>query len=269
MRTTNPTLVALLAAATVCVFASLTACRKPHTSAPLAPELRGPVKELAAIRAGDDLSLVWTMPKKGVRKLAVDGRIGVRICWREPTAGLCNDVGDPLYFPPGAGATFSEQLSPPLSSGAPRIVYFFVELLNRDGRSTGPSDSVPALVGAPPPRVEGFSAQMTASGVLLRWTLDSTTNAIRIHRVRVVLRPQPSNSNPDAPIQIPALEERILTIDDGSSISQTLDREIRPGDTYLYQAQRFARFTIEKQSVELASQFSNAVEITATEAAQP
>jgi hypothetical protein len=268
MRTTNRTLAAKLATATLCVLAPLIACRRPHTPAPLAPELRGPVKDLAAVRAGDDLSLVWTMPTKGVRELAVNGRVAVRICWREATASPCSDVGNPLDFAPGAAASFSEMLPPPLSSGSPRIVYFFVELLNHDGHSTGLSNGVPTLAGAPPPPVEGFSAQVTPNGVLLRWTFDSTTYAIRIHRVRVVLRPQPSSANPDAPIQIPAPDERNLTIDGGSSTSQTLDREIRPGDTYLYTAQRVARFTIKNQSMELAGQFSNAVEVTASDATQ-
>jgi hypothetical protein len=263
MRSIGWTTIGLL-----CTLACLGACRKPRPSGPLAPQLRGPVKDLAAVRAGNDFSLVWTMPAKNARRLAVNGRVAVRICWREAMSGPCNAAGDLLYFAPGASASFSQEFTPPLSSGPPRVVYFSVELMNRDGASTGLSNSVPTLAGSPPPNVEGLSAEMTSSGVLLRWTPDSSGYAIRIHRVRIELRPHTEGAGEQTP-DIPPPEERDLLIEDGSRTAQVLDKDIRIGGTYSYSAQRIARFTIGKQSVELDSQLSNGVEIIATSAMHP
>jgi hypothetical protein len=263
MRSKDWTAIGLL-----CAFACLSACRKPRPSGPLAPELRGPVKDLAAVRAGNDLSLVWTMPAKNARRLAVNGRVAVRICWREAMSGPCNAAGDLLHFAPGASASFSQEFTPPLSSGPPRVVYFSVELMNRDGASTGLSNSVPTLAGSPPPSVERLTAEMASNGVLLRWTPDSSSYAIRIHRVRVIPRPHTESAGEQTP-DIPPPEERDFVIENGSRTAQAVDTDIRIGNTYTYSAQRVARFTIGKQYVELDSQPSDGVEINTTSAAHP
>ena len=87
--------------------------------------------------------LSWTMPRKGVRKLTVNGSIQVRVCQREGTTGTCTNVGEPLLLAPGATGSFSESLPAALVSGNPRVLYYSVELMDRSGKSTGLSNSVP------------------------------------------------------------------------------------------------------------------------------
>jgi hypothetical protein len=235
-------------------------CRKPQGSAPLAPERRGPVRDLAAVRAGDELSLNWSMPAGITRKLAVDGSVTVKVCRRETPAGACNDVGGPLLLAPGATGSFSEQLPQPLVSGPPRLLYYFVELLDRSGRSTGFSNSVATLAGAPLPAVAGFSAEVTANGVLLHWSPLSPAEEpngtiLQLRRTRLVLAPyspDPSKFSPSAATS----EDGNRVIEVSLQTDHTWDTEIRPGDAYGYTAQRLVRIQVRNQVLELAGQLS-------------
>lgn len=154
----------------------LIGCTRARVAAPPLPVpgppllyVRGPVNDLAAIRAGDHVSLTWTMPKKGTGRLTVNGTIAVRVWQGEERTDL-TEIGDAIHLAPGAAGSFSEDLPQSLSSGRVRPLYYFVELLDRDGRSTGLSDYVPTIAGGPPPLLQGLAAEMAEKGVLLRWT---------------------------------------------------------------------------------------------------
>lgn len=247
-------------------------CRKTHAPGQTAPELRGPVKDLAAIRGGDQFWLTWTVPRKGTGKLDVNGKITVHVCRRESQSGTCTAAGGPLLLVRGATGSFSEELPSELASGAPRPLYYFVELMDRNGRSTGLSNSVATLAGAPPPVVDRLTADLTEKGVLLQWTPDSEAEgsmgaAIRIHRMRITKMTPSTASQPDS--VTPDLSGHDVVVDDGSRTGQALDTDIQRGETYEYSAQRVFRVTLAGQTLELAGQFSAPVLIETTTGAHP
>ena len=233
-------------------------CKRPSVAGPFAPAGSGPIKDLASIRAGDQLTLTWTMPRRNAAKLAVNGLITVHVCWRESLAGPCTDFGKTLRLASGATGLFSEELPPALAAGSPRVIDYFVELMDRNGRSTGFSNRLASLAGAPPPAVEGLTAEMTPAGILLHWMPEpeASSTFVQVHRVREVLR-HSTDDSANTPESAP--EERDLQADEG--MAQLLDKDSEPGETYAYSARRIARFTIGKQTLELSSQPSNSIEI--------
>src|ERR1700690_822855 len=66
--------------------------------------------------------------------------------------------------------------------GAPRSLTYFVELVNRNGRSAGPSNPAVVLAGQAPPPIEGLSAKTVKAGVVLRWASTNSTESVRLHR---------------------------------------------------------------------------------------
>lgn len=241
-------------------------CRRPGVQQPLSPELRGPVKDLAAIRAGDLIWLSWTMPSKRVRNLTVNGSIKVRVCRRENTTGACTEAGKPLDFAPAATGSFSEKLPSELASGAPRVLYYFVELIDHNGKSTGSSNTVATLAGAPPSAIRGLTAEMTDKGVLLRWPPDTSPEnpsdtAVRLHRNQVYQAPATEAArNGSSQLPTAATGEELL-VEGGSRSGQTLDANVHRGSTYEYRAQRVVRIVVGSQIIELPGQLSPPVQI--------
>lgn len=257
-----------LAAVTLCIVAALSGCRKPSLRRPSAPQLRGPVKDLVAIRAGDEILLGWTVPRRGTTKLLVNGSIKVQVCRRESIAGECIDAGAPLHLARGAKGSFSEWLPATLASGTPRLLYYSVELLDRDGRSTGLSNSVITLAGAPPPAVVGLTVEMTAKGALIRWKPDGTLNGagegkVRLRRTEIIQTPATEAMREGLAPLPPIPPEIDLFAQDGTG--QELDTNIRAGKTYAYTVQRVIQLKVNGQMLELDGQLSPQVQIdTAT-----
>lgn len=252
-----------LLAITFCIGVQLTGCRKQSSQGPFAPQLRGPVKDLVAIRAGNEISLSWTVPKNGTGKLVVNGLIKVQVCRRESTTNACNEAGEPLLLARGAIGSFSEKLPVALASGTPRLLYYFVELMDRNGGSTGVSNSVVTLAGAPPPPVQGLMAEMTTNGILLHWKPDTTVNdeeglEVRLQRWEVAQVPA-TEAMREGLTAFPSIPEKDVSVKDGTG--QALDQDIRNGKTYSYTAMRVFRTTVGGQTVELDGQLSRPVEI--------
>jgi hypothetical protein len=259
-------IVAVLCAMVVC------GCRNTHAPVQTAPELRGPVKDLAAIRGGDQFWLTWTVPRKGTGKLDVNGKITVHVCRRESQSGTCTAAGGSLLLARGVTGSFSEKLPSELASGTPRPLYYFVELMDRNGQSTGLSNSVATLAGAPPPVVDRLTAELTEKGVLLHWTPHSEAEgamgtAIRIHRTQITRMPPTPVSQPDT--QPSDLRVYDMMVDDGSRTGHALDTDIQLGESYEYSAQRVFSQVVGGQTLELAGQFSAPVDIDTTTGAHP
>lgn len=257
----------LLTTAIICSGLVTSGCNRAHGPQALAPTIHGPVNDLAAVRAGKELSLSWTVPKKHIGKLIMNGTVKVRVCRKESADATCTQAGDLLLLAPGATGTFSEMLPQALVAGAPRPLYYSVELLDRKGRSTGTSNSVPTLAGSSLPPLRGLTAQKTSEGVLLRWesTPDLQEPAgtiIRIHRVRLVMKPAPGI---DFSSQA---EQHDLEVQDRANLDRTLDTTIRNGDSYEYRAQRVVQMKVDGQELELAGELSVPADINLQDSAQ-
>jgi len=236
--------------------------------------LPDPVANLSASRAGNQVSLAWTMPKRSTDKLLLKGNLRVRLC-RKEEEGTCTPLAANLLFAPGAPGRFTETLPPELSTGAPRPLTYFVELPNRKGRTAGLSNAAVVLAGEAPAPVANLTAEVRKDGVVLRWTPDSPTApqfnqaAIRLHRK--LLTPQPE-AKPQSQQGIlappPEPVEQTLLVSSGTP-GRALDKEIRFGETYEYRAERVARITTGSQTLELAGPLSAPVRVQALDVFPP
>lgn len=244
----------------------LAGCGTP--GAPMAPSLNlpDPVTDLSASRAGNRISLTWTMPNRNTDKLLLKGDLPVRVCRKQDDAA-CELVAANLLFAPGAAGSFTETLSPALAAGPPRPLTYFVELPNRKGRSAGLSNAAVAMAGQAPAPVVNLTAEVRKDGVVLRWTPDSPTApplnhaSIRLHRK--LLTPQPevkpkSQQGILAPPPEP-LEQSLLVASNAGG--RAIDKQIRFGQVYEYRAQRVARISVQSQTLELAGPLSDSVRV--------
>jgi hypothetical protein len=243
----------------------LTGCGTP--GAPQAPSLNlpGRVTDLAAVRAGSQVQLKWTMPTRDTDKLLLQDTVDVRVC-RKEGAGTCDAPGNDLMLAPGATGTLTETLPPALAAGAPRVLTYFVELKNRKGRSAGLSNAAAVLAGEAPAPVTGLSAELRKNGVVLRWAPDAESVAVRLQRV--LLTPQ-AKAKQGLLAQPPEPVEQNLLVENGAQTGRAIDRSIRFGETYEYRAQRVARITTDGQTLELAGEFSPPVRVEALDVFPP
>jgi hypothetical protein len=234
-----------------------TGCGTPGAPQPPSLNLPQPVTDLSADRAGDQVTLTWTMPEKNTDKLKLKGNVTVRVCRQEAT-GLCVNAGAPLELAPAADGTFTDTLPKELTAGTPRVVNYFVELENRKGRSAGMSNAAPMIAGAPPEPVTGFTAEARKDGVVLRWTADGENAAVRLHR-KLLSEParKPKESMTGPP---PESVEQDLLIEDASH-GGALDKTARFGETYEYRAQRVARVSVSGKTLEIDGADSAAVRV--------
>jgi len=89
-----------------CTRARVAGPLSPYAPGPPLPYVRGPVNDLAAVRAENHVSLTWTMPKKGTDRLSANGTIAVRV-WRGEARTDLTQIGDTIHLTPGAAGSFS------------------------------------------------------------------------------------------------------------------------------------------------------------------
>jgi hypothetical protein len=251
--------------------------------APQPPSLNLPdrVTDLSAERSGGQVTLTWTMPKRNTDKLLLKGPIDARIC-RRPSPGSACETAAVQAFAPGAEATFTETLPPPLAAGAPRDLSYFVELENRKRRSAGLSNGAEVLAGEAPAPVTGLSAQMRREGVLLAWTpaAGQAENA-QVRLVRKLLTPPAKSQRgkgqaPLAPPPEPVEQSLLVPAGSASPASPAMvdrgtaiDKDVRFGQSYEYRAQRVAQVTIQDAKLELDGPLSAPVRIDAAQLFPP
>jgi len=254
--------------------AGLVGCGTQGAPQPPSLNLPDPVGDLSATRAGDRVTLAWTMPKKNTDKLPLKGDLPVRVC-RKEGAGACETAGGDLKLPPGAEGTFTETLPPLLASNAPRSLSYFVELKNRNGRSAGLSNAAVVPAGEAPAPVSGLAAEMRRDGVALSWTSgpDADRPSVRLHRKLIASNPvAKSRQSPLAPPPEPV--ERNLLVsscaeDARKESCRALDKSIRFGESYEYRAQRVLRVPLDGKTLELAGEISAPVRIAALDLFPP
>jgi hypothetical protein len=240
--------------------ALLAGCGTPGAPLPPSLNLPDPVTDLAAARAGDQVSLTWTTPQKNTDKLIMKDDVSVWICRKEGSAACEDAGGGNLRLAPGSAGSFKETLPPALTEGAPRTLTYVVELKNRNGKSAGASNAAVVLAGASPAPLTGFSAEVRKAGVVLRWTADNEDTAVRLQRK--LLTPQPAKPKQEGLLAPPAepLEQNLL-VEGGSRSGNALDKDVRFGETYEYRAQRVSRVTADGKTLELDSALSQPVQV--------
>jgi hypothetical protein len=253
---------ALLAAALAAT--SLAGCGTPGAPLPPSLNLAEPVASLSANRAGSQVVLTWKMPKKNTEKLLLKGELSVRVCRQEAT-GVCAPAGADLAFAPGADAAFTDTLPAALAAGPPRPLRYFVELRNRNGRSAGPSNAAVVLAGAAPPPVANLTAELRKQGVVLRWSPDADSAAVRLHRKLLT----PSAAKPQPGLLTPPPEPLSQSLLVEAGVNRALDKSIRFSQTYEYRAQRVARLTLDGKTLELAGELSAPVRVEAQDIFPP
>jgi hypothetical protein len=268
-RTQCASLTAVMAVALV-----LAGCGTPGAPQPPSLNLPDRVTDLAASRAGNQVTLTWTMPKKNTDKLLLKDNVAVRVCRRAEST--CDPAGAEMQFAPGAEGRFTETLLPPLAAGAPRRLSYFVELMNHNGRSAGLSNVAVVLAGEAPVPVANLTAEVRKQGVILRWTPVEAgvqaPSAIRLHRK--LLTPPAAHPHEDLMAPQPEPVEQNLLVascapEGDKGVCHVLDKNIRFGNSYQYRAQRLARVSVDGKTLELAGELSDPVRVVAQDIFPP
>jgi len=270
---------ARIAIAALAAAVLIAGCGMP--GAPQPPSLNLPDKatDLAAVRNGNEVTLTWTMPRRNTDKLLLSGMVQARVCRTEPDtsagAAACEATGS-TQFAAGTAANFSETLPSPLAAGSARKLTYYVELVNRKGRSAGLSNGASVAAGQVPGAIVGLTAEMHRKGVLLAWQPDvEGAGSTEIRLVRKLLtppapkhKPEPGNARAgsqklagggllSAPTE--PLERTLLVKADKQD--RTIDEEVRFNERYEYRAQRVATVEANGQTLELDGPLTDAIEI--------
>lgn len=233
-----------------------------------------PVKNLTAVRVGNEVRLHWTMPRDTTDKVLLKGPQRAHFCWRwlqdsgASSQAACQAAGDGA-FPPEKPADASVPLPAELTSGAPRAVAIFVELQNQYGKTAGPSN--PALVasGSAPSSVTGFSADTQAEGVVLHWEKAAPAPGLvlRIHRHLVR---NPAAAKPKDSLAAASPEQQTLEVNlDHEDQGQALDRDANLDRTWRYTAERVLQVEADQHTLEIAGTASAPVTIEAKDVFPP
>ena len=241
----------------------LAGCGTPGAPLPPSLNLADTVKNLAAVRAGDKVTLTWTMPRRNTDKMILNAPLQVRVCRREGS-GACEAAGE-LTLAPKALGTFTETLPATLASAAPRPLRYFVEVRNRKGRSAGLSNAAVVLAGQAPAAVTNLNAEVRKDGIVLRWKPVDAQDSVRLERTLENPPPAKAHSGPMAAPAEPVHETLGVSSDEGNA----LDPGIVFGRIYDYRAQRIARVEADGKTLELAGELSAPVRIDALDVFPP
>lgn len=161
----------------VMFFAS---CGNPRPPEPPELELPKTVRDLRAVRKGDQVTLSWTVPAKTVEAQTIRYIGPTRICRALATMQECGtSVGEApapdltgLLAASRKGAAQSAQyvdLLPAAQLSPTENFTYAVEVLNDDQRSAGLSNQVSVSAAPTLPAPSGFQAHPSADGIVLSW----------------------------------------------------------------------------------------------------
>lgn len=236
----------------------LPGCGTPGAPQPPSLNLPDAVGDLSATRAGNQVTLAWTMPKRNTDRTMIKGEVPVHVCRRESDAGACEPAGPDQMTAPGASGTYTDTLPAAFTAGVARPITYFIELRNPKGRSAGLSNAATVLAGAAPAAIEGLKTEVRKQGVVLSWTPDGENTAVRLERK--LLTPAPKvERGPLAPL--PEAEKQDLLVEPTADHSQAIDKTVRFDERYEYRAQRVTRVEVNGKMLELDGAFSPAVQV--------
>ncbi len=171
---------------------------------PRAPSLRLPetVKDLGAVRSGNQVELQWTTPSKTTDGLEINPARSVltaEIC-RYAASGTAPSEMQPPCTPvkrlpvqPGSSLA-TDSLPPSLTADPSSLLVYLVRILNANQRSAGESNQAFAAAGAAPPPVQNLRATPVRNGVMLEWDRQNTAAATEINRVTEAAAANPAAS---------------------------------------------------------------------------
>lgn len=228
-------------------------------AAPQPPSLKlpQPVTDLSATRAGDIVTLRWTMPKRDTDKVLLKNDQRAVIC-RSLGAQPCETAGE-IMATPSKPAVFNDQLPSRISTGPPQLLTYTVRLTNHLGHDAGPSNEVFTARGAPPLKIADLSAEASPEGVILRWKPEGDDTTIRIHRTLVA---DPKAPKPNQAAGSSAPSEQTLEVT-GLDKGRALDRDAALDNTYRYTAERVTKVRISGHTIEETSELSELISIDA------
>ncbi|HEV2279228.1 MAG TPA: fibronectin type III domain-containing protein [Acidobacteriaceae bacterium] len=261
---------------------SLVGCALAGNPQPPTLWMPEPVRDLAAVRVGNEVHLHWTMPKNTTDKVALQGDQRAHICWTSgaapapqgkapprpvPSAGLpgCRQAAD-AQFPPNRPTDFTVPLPADVLADSGQVVSFFVELQNPSGKTAGPSNPAWVATGSAPPPVQSFTAGTQPRGVVLHWQPAAAEPGLvlRIHRSLIPGSASPGSAKPNEAAGTPPAQEQTLEVDlDKSDPGQALDSDAALDHVWRYTADRVRRVTADQHIVDLAGMPSQPVTIDA------
>lgn len=246
------------------------------------PSLHIPVtvKNLTAARAGDAVTLQWTMPKRATDKVLLEGLQHAQVCrLADPaldataktpvhTQPKCVPAGD-LTALPGATASYVDHLPAALEAGAPRALEYAVRLYSPYKSTAGYSNRATVVAGAAPPAVGMVTAQTQADGVVLRWQPQAPEAGMQMRMVRTLLDPKAKKKSRgmmgSAEPEQQVLEVSLAHHDAG----QALDKHAALDHIYTYVLQRVVLLKVNGVSAELGGTKSPTVTIDAKDVFPP
>ncbi|GGG97254.1 hypothetical protein GCM10011586_10660 [Silvibacterium dinghuense] len=228
-------------------------------------KLPAPVTDLTGSRAGNEVSLHWTMPKRDTEKVMLKGHQRVVIC-RHLDNGPCQSAGE-ILVEPQAKASYTDHLPAVLATGPAQQLVYTVELKNHAGKDAGPSNHVFLAAGEAPGRVEDLGAHTSADGIVLSWAQQPGNNTFRIHR-ELVTDPKAKAVKPDESAGVPAPEQQILELS-GKDKGNALDRDAALDHTYHYEVDRVAHYSFSGHDIEITSAPSATVTLDARDTFPP
>lgn len=234
-----------------------------------------PVKNLTAVRAGDQVELHWTMPRHTTDQVELKGPQRAHVCWIEPMktaqrfdAKACHADGD-AEFPPDKPAAFTAQLPAELATGAPRAVAYFVELENHAGKTAGLSNAAWIAAGTAPPAVSDLHLEGVPNGVLVHWP-PGAAEAGMVMRLRRTLVVQPKAPKPKEENGAPPPSQQTLEVDlSRSDEGGALDPDATLDHVWRYTAQRVLKVDVDGRTLEIAGAASEPVTIDAKDVFPP
>lgn len=245
--------------------AAFSGCGTPGAPQPPSLNLPNLVMDLSAKRTGNQVTLTWTQPKRHTDKTLIKDNVAVHICYREGD-GQCSPAAPVQMIAPSVAGSYTGTMPAALVSGAPRPVSYFVELRNRRGRSAGLSNSATILGGEAPARIEGLKTEVRKQGVVLSWTPNEESTAVRLDR-RLLTPQARSQAGPLAPAPEPVNQS--LLVDSVDRDAHAIDRTVHFGESYEYRAQRVIRVDANGRTLELDGAFSDPVEVDAKDVFPP
>ena len=268
-------------------LAGLAGCGLAGNPEPPTLWLPAPVKDLVAVRVGDEVRLRWTMPKETTDKVTLKGEQRAHFCWvlandiaAERLAKACRAVGDGV-FAPERTADFTAKMPAELTagvvggagaSGAVRAVAFYVELENHAGKTAGASNAAWVAAGAAPAGVTGLRLETRAEGVVLRWDPGAAEAGmvLRMHRELVAGVSKAGGAKAAESQGAGLAEVQVLEVDlDKGDAGVAVDRDAVLDHEWKYWVERVVKVEAGGRALEVAGPASEKVSLFAKDVFPP